>query len=71
MSGVGLEVILFRFFCSEENQEAFESWNRHDEQQDNFCEIEGILILLCCSSNIINMHQAVGRQRLIFTKRYS
>jgi len=25
---------------SEESQEAFKSWNIHDEEQDNFCEIE-------------------------------
>lgn len=29
------------FFNSNENQEAFETWTRHDDMQDNFCELDG------------------------------
>jgi hypothetical protein len=27
---------------SEENLKTFEEWNKYDESQDNFCELDGL-----------------------------
>lgn len=33
------------YYYSDASKEAFEDWKKHDDAQDNFCEIEGSTVI--------------------------